>query len=207
MATTTEFAFIFACEESTSNFALKDSIEDIIHLTLPGLKEALKAKDVESSIFTNNPQLHGELTSSPTRNVSNIQLISDKEMLKLIDEDQASYVILIPARESLVRGPNGALMINANIPELNDGEWKTLPDDHILVQAERELLRTEPDGTDEEGKTTYARVHQNTSVAMLLPPEVGVQQSGYNPEVYVRAITVPTHVLAQASSDAEETKA
>lgn len=187
-----------ATEPTTKTFQLGETMADTIAQTKLALlphfandtKQPISDEDainiptdiphVEIDVVTNNAYLNGWLKQHGYET----RLVDDEGILDVLESENITMTIVVPSGENLAINRDGISL---------------LPDENnILMRMQDEILRL-----DNEGK----RIHDNTGVALMLPPEYRMTPSNIDPDTYIRIVAMPNYVhLATTDSDPEANK-
>ena len=159
-----------AVEELTTTFQLGQTIAEAIAQTVPTLPAEI-LDDVETPdvhVLTNSAYLKGWCA----KNGYNTAITDDDGLITAIADGQVTIAIIVPAMETLGINPKQGIALVA-------------PESHVLARVQDELLKL-----DDEGH----RIHDESWIALVLPPEYRMVRSTSDPDTYVRAIANPNYV-------------
>ena len=111
------------------------------------------------------------------------ELVDDEGIIDIIKNDTATMVIIVPAAQHIAIHPNEGIAI---VP--NEG--------NVIVNVQEELLRL---GDRDE------RIHSDTLIALMLPPEYRVTQSSIDPDTYIRVIATPSYINVSENKSNQNT--
>lgn len=176
-----DITIAIAVEDLTTTFQLGDTVAEAISQTVPTLpahNDGQVTDECNITVITNSTYLKGWCT----HNGYDAKLTNDNGLIEAIAHDTVTIAILVPAIETLGINPGTGIALVA-------------PDDHVLNRVQDELLRLNEDGT---------RVHDESWIALVLPPEYRMVRSTSDPDTYVRAIANPNYVNIEPNNNSDE---
>ena len=177
----TTITIAVAFEELTTTFQLGETVAEAIAQTIPMLPTHNDEQDTTDRnvvIITNSTYLKGWCA----RNGYDAELTDDDGLVTTVANGTVDIAILTPAIETLGINPGMGIALVA-------------PEDHVLSRVQDELLRLDDDGN---------RVHDESWVALVLPPEYRMIRSTSDPDTYVRAIANPNYVNIEQNNNPDE---